>query len=329
MIRPLVFSLAVVLLSSSTLPAQDWAQSLFTVKEHNFGSIARGAKAEYRFVLTNNTQSDIHIASVRTSCGCTTPYVENDKRLLKTYETGAIIAHLNSDTHLGQRAATLTVTFDQPYWAEVQLQIRAYVNTNVLIDPTSLQFGVVQQGKPAETQVRLYRADFPGWEIQGVRFSDPNLQGEVIPVARQGNQTWYDLKVRLAGSAPAGYLSDHAVLTTNDPVMAQIPVQVEGQVRASVSVSPSDMFLGVLHTGQKVTRPLVISADKPFRIKSITGDKSSFVMPSPPSDAQAVHILPITFVAGAEVGKVVKTIHIQTDLGEAQATSYAVVNEEK
>jgi hypothetical protein len=89
------------------------------------------------------------------------------------------------------------------------------------------------------------------------------------------------------------------------------------------------MFLGVLHTGQKVTRPLVISADKPFRIKSITGDKSSFVMPSPPSDAQAVHILPITFVAGAEVGKVVKTIHIQTDLGEAQATSYAVVNEEK
>ena len=38
--------------------------------------------------------------------------------------------------------------------------------------------------------------------------------------------------------------------------------------------------------------------------------------------------MPVTFVAGAEIGKVVKTIHIETDIGGTQATSYAVVNEE-
>ena len=34
-------------------------------------------------------------------------------------------------------------------------------------------------------------------------------------------------------------------------------------------------------------------------------------------------------VSDAYTGKVVKTIHIETDLGNAKATSYAVVNEEK
>ena len=328
--RPFAFSFVLVTLAASTLSAQQWAERLFAEKVHDFGSVARGAKAEFVFPITNNLIPDVHIASVRTSCGCTTPTVANGKDMLKTYEQGGILAHLNSDTHIGQRAATLTVTFDRPAWAEVQLQIRAYVHTDVMMEPSAVQFGAVEQGKPAETKVRLYRADYPGWQLNGVRFSDPHLQGQIVSVARQGSQTWYDLKVRLDPSTPAGYVTDHAILTTNDPSMAQMPIQVEGQVRPSVSVSPSNLFLGAVSAGEKVTRRLVVRADKPFRIKSITGDKGAFEIPQPPSDAKDVHVLPVTFIASpSETGKVVKTIHIETDLGDANATSYAVVNEVK
>ncbi len=329
MLRPLLSGFALIFLTASTLPAQDWARKLFATTEHDFGSVARGAKAEYRFVVTNYVQDDVHIASVRSSCGCTSPSVENDRRTLKTYETGAILAHLNSDTHVGQRAATLTVTIDRPQYAEVQLQIRALVHTDILMEPASAQFGAVEQGRASETQVRLYRADFPNWQIQpGVSFSDPNLQGEVVLVARQGSQVWYDLKIRLSPTASPGYVSDFAVLTTNDPSTRQIPVQVEGQVRPSVVISPADLFLGVVQAGQKVTKRLVVRADKPFRIKAITSDKASFEIPVVPDDASSVHVVPVTFVAGAEIGKVVKTIHVETDIGDAQAKSYAVVNEE-
>jgi hypothetical protein len=328
MFRPFVTSIAVILLTASTLPAQeDWARRLFTVTEHDFGAVAKGAMAEYTFVITNNVQGDVHIASVRTSCGCTSPSIENGKSTLKTYETSGILAHLNSDTHIGQRAATLTVTFDRPAYAEVQLQIRALVLTNILMEPTSLQFGTVQQGKASEAKVRIYRADFGNWQIDGVHLSDPYLHGQVIPVARQGGQVWYDLKVTLDPKAPPGYLSDHAVLTTNDPLIRQMPIQVGGQVQPNVAVSPSDIFLGVVHVGEKVTKRLVVRADKPFRITSITGDKRAFEIPQPPSDAKSIHIIPVTFVAQDEIGKVVKTIHIETDIGGAQATSYAVVNE--
>ncbi len=330
MFRSLLSGLAVIFLTASTLPAQDWARKLLSTTEHDFGSVARGAKADYAFVVTNIYQSDVHIASVRSSCGCTSPYVENDKRTLKTYEKSAIIAHLNSDTHVGQRAATLTVTFDQPYYAEVQMQIRALVHTDILLEPASLRFGTVEQGKASEARVRLYRADLPNWQISpSVRFSNPNLQGEAVQVARQGGQVWYDLKVRLAPTASPGYISDHAILTTNDPGMGQVVVQVEGQVQPSIVVSPADLFLGVVRAGEKVRKPLVVRADRPFRIKSITADKASFEIPAPPSEAKSVQVVPVTFIAGAELGKVVKTIDIETDIGGAHATSYAVVNEEE
>ncbi|MGO8744919.1 MAG: DUF1573 domain-containing protein [Thermoguttaceae bacterium] len=55
------------------------------------------------------------------SCGCTTPIVEKDT--LKTYERGAVLAHFNTDRFNGPHGATLTVTFDRPMFAQVQLNV--------------------------------------------------------------------------------------------------------------------------------------------------------------------------------------------------------------
>ena len=51
---------------------QDWAQKMFKVTDHDFGTVARGAKAEYRFVFENVYLEDVHIANVYASCTCTT-----------------------------------------------------------------------------------------------------------------------------------------------------------------------------------------------------------------------------------------------------------------
>ncbi len=117
---------------------------MFKATEHDFGTVARGSKAEYRFVFENLYMEDVHIAGVRTSCGCTTPSVEN--ATVKTYDQGDILAHFNTPTFLGQRAATLTVTIDKPFYAEVQLHIKGFIRNDVLVDPGSVQIGSVDQG---------------------------------------------------------------------------------------------------------------------------------------------------------------------------------------
>ena len=43
---------------------------------------------------------------------------------LKTYEEGSIHATFNTPSFLGQRGATLTVMFDKPFYAQVQLHVK-------------------------------------------------------------------------------------------------------------------------------------------------------------------------------------------------------------
>jgi hypothetical protein len=126
---------------------QEWARKMFQETSHDFGVVARGAKSEHRFVLQNLYEEDVHIAGVRTSCGCTTPQIS--KQLLKTWEKGEIVATYNTRSFLGSRGATITVTIDRPYYAEVQLQISGYIRSDVVFDPGSVNFGEVEQGQPA------------------------------------------------------------------------------------------------------------------------------------------------------------------------------------
>ena len=99
----------------------------------------------------------MHIAGVRASCGCTTPRIE--KETLKTYEKGAIIAHINSESFLGSQGATLTVTIDKPQYAEVQLQVKVYVYSDVLLEPASIALGSVERGnsRRADDQCPVHR----------------------------------------------------------------------------------------------------------------------------------------------------------------------------
>jgi hypothetical protein len=198
----------------------------------------------------------------------------------------------------------------------------------VIISPDSIQLGIVPHGKASSGVTRIYRSDFPNWQLGAVRFTDRSLTGNVTEIARRGNEVWYDLHVHLANDTPVGYITARAVMATNDPSTPQLPVMVEGQVQAEVVASPATLFLGVLQPGDKVTRSLVVRSGKPFHINSMEGDKDAFEFPKTPDGARQLYVLPVTFVAGAEVGKVVKTIRIQTDASATpiEVSSYAVVN---
>jgi hypothetical protein len=327
MLRRVGLILLGCVLAGTPACGQQWAREMFPVNRHDFGTVARGAKAEFEFELSNIYLEDVHIASVRSSCGCTTPRIKTP--LLKTYEKGAIIASINTPTFLGQRGATVTVTFDRPYYAEVQLHVSVYIRSDVLVEPGSIQLGSVEQGAAVENRVAVnYTGGRSDWRILQVKSASPLLKADVVETSRRGGQVSYELVARLSPDAPAGYVNDHLLLVTNDQQATQIPVAVEGRVLAPVTISPASLFMGVVQPGQKVTKQLVVKGSRPFRILSISCDDKSFEFSASAEEApKPLHIVPVTFVAGPDAGKVTKTIYIATDLGGAkpELSAYAVI----
>lgn len=313
MIRLLVLALAAAL--PATASAQQWAQKMFPTTSHNFGTVARGAKAEFAFEFENLFKEDIHIASVRSSCGCTTPSVT--KNTLKTYETAAVVAKFNTTSFLGHRSATITVVIDKPYYAEVQLRVAGFIRSDVVFEPGVINLGQLEQGVGGEAEVKVTYAGRNNWTITDIRSANPNFEVELSDPVRSRGQVVYVMKVHLKPDAPAGYINDQLTLVSDDARNATIPLQVEGRVMSLLDVSPAALLIGTLDPGQQVTKQLVVKSKQKFKVTEVKcEDEDCFRFKLPSSDqAKTLHLIPVTFTAGDEPGQFSTKICIETDLG--------------
>lgn len=311
---------------ASVAQAEDWAVKMFDGTRHDFGKVAAGSKVEHHFTFHNPYVEDLHIASVRSSCGCTTPRVTQDT--LKTYDEASIVAHFNTDTFRGQRSATLTVVFDKPYYAEVQLQVSGYIRSDIVLSPTGVDFGTVDPGQTVERQMEVSYAGRSDWKITGVRSGSQFIEGDVTELSRANGQVRYTLNARLKPGAPAGFLREQILLQTTDARAPELPIDVEGKISAPLVVSPGSLFLGIVQPGQKVTKQIVVQGKKPFKIIGVQASDSCFEFKTGDT-AKTVHLVPVTFTAGNQAGNVNYRIEIATDLGDdvkGELSAYAQIN---
>ena len=155
---------------------------MFTETSHNFGTVAKGSKTEHRFTFKNGYREDVHVSGVRTSCGCTSPVVT--KRDLKTNEVSEVVATFNTRTFLGAHGATVTVTFDKPFHAEVQLRVDGNIRGDVMFDPPVVDLGNVDVGSGVERHIRVIHMGTSPWRIKDVK-SDGDKFLEVFVPAPQ------------------------------------------------------------------------------------------------------------------------------------------------
>ncbi len=310
--RTLVASLAMMTFLAPAANAQQWARKMFKTTSHNFGVVAKGAKAEYDFELQNIFVEDVHLAAVRSSCGCTEPHIVNPD--LKTWEKGAIRAVFNTKSFVGSRSATVTVVIDRPYFAEVQLSVRGYIRGDVLFTPGSVSFGEVEASQVAERTVSVSYAGRSSWDITDVRSANPHFEVELSDRQSQYGRVSYKMLVRLKDDTPVGYIQDQLTIVTNDSYNGTLELPVEGRVVSPVTVSPASLFLGVLKPGQTVKKKLVVRGTKPFKITGVDCPGDCFQFQTK-DESNKIHLVPVTFTAGDKPGKVSQKIEIRTDLG--------------
>jgi hypothetical protein len=303
---------------------------MLSEREHDFGTVARGADTVHRFAVKNIYKQNIELVNVRSSCGCTSPTLEN--RILKTGDIGYVVATFNTRTFTGMHGATLTL---EVKWndkgvlrrGETQLRVHGNIRGDVVFKPGAINFDAVDQGSVSEEIVEVRYAGRSNWKITDVRGANDSLEVELSQTRRSSGRVAYELLVRLKASAQAGYFNDQLVLVTNDEQNPRIPIHISGRIVPQISVAPEPLVLGDVPFGQQVSKKFIVRGKKPFRILSIHCDEESFQfnVDDQPSER---HVVEIVFDAKKDVGKVKQLIHITTDLGEkAQTTltAYATV----
>jgi hypothetical protein len=309
--------IALFLSMPSGARAQDWTRSMFDQMDHDFGTVARGAKCEHRFLVTNAFKEDAHIESAHASCGCTTPEVPVE--VIKTWQKAYVVAKVDTTNFQGQKDVTITVVFDKPFRAEAQLQIHCYIRSDVVVQPGSVQFGSVPQGTAVQQRVAVSYAGRPNWKILGVECATPGVTGRAVETGRHAasgggaGRVDYDLTVDLAANVAPGYIRNQLFLLTNDPNprATRVPVIVEGVVLSPVSIHPSPLYMGTVDVNNTVTRQFIVRGDLPFKITKVVSSNPGFKCEVPQDSAKLLR-LPVTFTGADVPGKASGTIRIET-----------------
>ncbi|MFK8113995.1 MAG: DUF1573 domain-containing protein [Rubripirellula sp.] len=276
----LVMAFGLVSLLTHDAAAQTWADKMFSEsKTHDFRIVGRGTKTSHHFEFTNLFEEDVHIQAVRTSCGCTTPTIT--KSTLKTHEKGAVVATFNTNTFIGQKAATITVVFDRPTYAEVQLKVSGFIRTDITFDPPEVNYGELSAGQPTEREVVITHSGNSNWQITDVRSHCSNLQVRLNPAERSPGIVRYRMTVRMDGSMPEGEIRERLTLISNDRDFPTTEMAIGGRIRPTVAISPAAVSLGTTSPSSVVEKRLIVRADQPFEISDVlcADDRMEFEVP--------------------------------------------------
>ncbi len=295
-----------------------WAVKMFSEtggeRVHDFGSVALHADVEHRFQFKNIYREDVVISSVASNCGCTKATAT--KTVIRSGEIGEIVARVDTSgrVHTKGRKATITVHFSKPTFAEVQLQVKTYIRSDVGFDPGSVDFGTVAQGKSVVKKAYLRYEGRSDWALVGIQKSNPGVRAEAREVLRQGGSVAYEILVELKKDAAPGYLHDLLRFQTNDPdrERASIFLPIDALVTAPLTAKPSNLQLGVVRKNETICKNLVVCGSTPFKIVGVGGDdpRMSFLKTDL---SRTVHVVPVTFRAGDETGPIERSVYISTN----------------
>lgn len=308
-----LLTLAFASIATPSLFAQAWATKMFKETSHDFGAVARGAKTEFEFELTNIYEEDLHIASVRSSCGCTSPRIT--KADLKTWEKGAIVAQFNTRSFIGKKAAVVTVTIDKPYYAEVQLMVSGHIRSDIVVEPGEVQFGDVDQGSAKNTELSVQYVGRNSWKINDVRSQCDYLTVKLKREEQGSGRIGYRLDVGIKENAPVGNIQQEIILVTDDRTYERISIPVFANVLPPLTIAPKTLDLGDLKPGEGKQQRLVVRGKSPFTITEIVCEDPRFQFKVPTGE-KGTHLVPFEFTAAEEVGEIQQTITVKTSLGE-------------
>jgi len=317
--RVLLLFCALSALSLNQLSAQSFSEVIAPDQRHfDFGAVPKASKVEHRFALSNPFATDLHIQSVRASCGCTTPILEN--QTIKPGETGYLIAKFNTDRFNGEKKAALTLSITKPYFTELQLNVKGYIRTDIVLNPGEAAFGSTLEGTAKHLKLDLNYAGRSDWKIVDVVCPYAFLKASFQEVSRNNGRVQYSFEVSLDPAAPEGYLENQIVIHTNDNRLKTFPIRFSATVEKPMQISPPKVALGKVKPNEPIAQRLTISGKSNFQVMGLSSDIAEIRF-EPNGKASRVHLLQIVISPKISIefseGEVNGLIRVQTDFGDA------------
>ncbi len=248
--KKVVLALLALTLGTATAPGQgNWAEKFFKESlTHEFGSVPRGTQLYYRFKIKNIYAVPLEM-SARVGCNCVT--VTPLSQVLQPRQEGALDVLMDTSRVTGYKSVNIYITVGPEYVSSTTLRVSATSRTDVVVNPGQISFGVVPRGQTTPAQsIDVEYAGVLDWRVSEIVKTEAPVNVTFKELYRRPGGVGYQVKVAIKPDAPAGPLKHELFLKTNDPASPLVPILVEANIQASLSVAPNPVNLGNLKVGE-------------------------------------------------------------------------------
>jgi hypothetical protein len=284
----------------------------------DYGTIAKGEKLDWSFVIKNTGDTDLQIIAAKPGCGCT---VADFDKVIKPGETGKVTAHVDTTAFAGPIAKTVTLETNDPTTPTSQLTIHAIVKPYVEAFPAGFVRFNLLQGEADSQSVMLYSEEDEPFQVTKVEVPvDPATnepvkwvktsfekvaEADKAPNVGRPGQDQYKVNITVGGpDARVGALADKVRIYTNSKHQPEYLVSLSGVVRPTLRVEPSLLNFGeVTPSDVAATRMVMLHSNN---LKA----PESFVVSKAESNVAAVTT---SVKPGANKGEYEVTLQIAKD----------------
>jgi hypothetical protein len=299
-----------------------WGNKVFFgVTNYDFGTIPHGAKVPYRLKMKNIYAVPLQIVNIRLTCDCLK--VEKSHEVLNPQQAGHLDLLMDGKRFKGPKVLTMYVSLQSPdgkFASTAEIRVTAHTRTDVVFNPQELDFQVQTLGTSVSRSIEVEYAGELDWRIlEVVKGADAPFDVTPEETYRRSNglfrktkEVGYRITVTLKADARPGPFRQELQLKTNDPISPKIPVLVEGNILAPLTVAPGIVNMGTLKVGAAEKRRVSIRAARPFRVTRVEGAGNGITVQMPENPATS-HFLTIE-LRGTQAGELRRNLTIYTDL---------------
>src|SRR4051794_12538343 len=224
----------------------------------DYGTIAKGEKLDWSFVIKNTGDTDLQIIAAKPGCGCT---VADFDKVIKPGETGKVTAHVDTTAFAGPIAKTVTLETNDPTTPTSQLTIHAIVKPYVEAFPAGFVRFNLLQGEADSQSVMLYSEEDEPFQVTKIELPvDPTTNEPVkwikttfdkvadadkAPNVGRPGQDQYKVNITVGGmNTKVGTLAEKVHIYTNSKHQPDYFVSIAGVVRPTFRVEPTALNFG-------------------------------------------------------------------------------------
>jgi hypothetical protein len=241
----------------------------------DYGTIPKGEKLDWSFLVKNTGDSDLQIIAAKPGCGCT---VADFDKVIKPGETGKVTAHVDTTAFAGPIAKTVTLETNDPTTPTSQLTIHAIVKPYVEAYPVGFVRFNLLQGEADSQSVVIYSDEDEPFQVLKVEVppSEPGKdewiraafekitnEADRAPNVGKPGQNQYRVKITVGGNdMKAGPIADKIRVVTNSKHQPEYLVSLSGVIRPPYRVEPFAMNFGeVAPTDVAATRMVMLHSN--------------------------------------------------------------------